>query len=129
MMNVKEAGLPSWMASYNGKPVLIKRPGKTGFLHQHPELSAMEFDVSLHPFPYVAKQAFSYLYQNVFRNLVVVFGFVIESRDEDELPECLIGLTEVCYPDPKNCQNGADLFAGTSHKSNDDEGEKAEATE
>lgn len=120
IQNVKEAGLPSWMASYNGKPVLIKRPRKTGFLYNHPELSAMEFDVTLHPFPYVAKQGFSYLYQNIFKNLVILFGFVIESRDDDELPECLIGLAELCYPDPEFSISGAEVFAGTSPKSHDD---------
>lgn len=117
--NVKECGLPGWMQGYNGKPILIKRKNKTGYLHCHPELSAMEFDVSLHPFPYVAKQAFSYLFQNVAKDVVVIFGFVVESRDDDELPECLIGLTEVCYPNPEHSQLDSDVFAGTSPKSHE----------
>ena len=116
--NLKEAGLPTWMHGYIGKPVLIKRKNKTGYLFSHPEVSAMEFDISLHPFPYLAKQAFSYLYnQNVFKNLIVACGFVIESRDDDELPECLIGLAEVCYPNPEFVLQGKDLFGGTSPKS------------
>ena len=121
--NVKEAGIPSWMHAYNGKPLLIKRKGTTGFLYSHPELSAMEFDVSLHPFPNLAKQGFSYLYQNLFQNLVVAFAFVVESREEDELPECIIGLAEVCYPAPVNGLKGVDIFAGTSPKSHEKEEE------
>jgi hypothetical protein len=117
--NVKECGLPGWMQGYNGKPILIKRKNKTGYLHCHPELSAMEFDVSLHPFPYVAKQAFSYLFQNVAKDVIVIFGFVVESRDDDELPECLIGLTEVCYLNPEHSLQESDVFAGTSPKSHE----------
>jgi hypothetical protein len=118
--NMKEAGLPGWMQGYLGKPMLIKRRNKTGFLFSHPNLSAMEFDVSLHPFPYIAKQAFSYLYQqNIFKNLIVSCGYVIESREDDELPECLIGLAELCYPDPLRFMQAKDLFVGKTPNSLD----------
>lgn len=118
--NLKEAGLPTWMHGYIGKPVLIKRKNKTGYLFSHPEVSAMEFDISLHPFPYLARQAFSYLYnQKVFKNLILPCGFVVESRDDDELPECLIGLAEICYPNSDIFLQGGDLFAGTSPKSHE----------
>jgi Protein ENHANCED DISEASE RESISTANCE 2, C-terminal len=116
--NIKEAGLPGWMQGYLGKPMLIKRKNKTGFLFSHPDMSAMEFDISLHPFPYIAKQAFSYLYQqNIIKNLMVSCGYVIESREDDELPECLIGLAELCYPNPLQFMQGSDLFAGKTPKS------------
>ena len=115
--NLKEIGLPTWIAKYNGKPVLIKRAGQTGFLFSHPEMSCIEFDVSFHPFPYLAKQAISYMKDNFFKKVLVTFGFVIEGRSDDELPECVIGLMQLCYPDPTYAIQAADFFAGKSPKS------------
>jgi Protein ENHANCED DISEASE RESISTANCE 2, C-terminal len=83
--NLKEIGMPSWIAKYNGKPFLIKRPGVTGFLYTHPELSCVEFDVSLHPFPFLAKQAICYMKDSYFKKVLVSFGFVIEGRSDDEV--------------------------------------------
>jgi hypothetical protein len=93
--NLKEIGLPSWIAKYNGKPFLIKRPGQTGFLYRHPEKSCIEFDISLHPFPYLAKQGICYMKDTFFKKVLVTFGFLIEGRNDDELPECLIGLFQL----------------------------------
>jgi hypothetical protein len=115
--NLKEIGMPAWISKYNGKPVLIKRPGQTGFLYPHPELSCIEFDISLHPFPYLAKQAICYMKENFFKKVLVTFGFVIEGRADDELPECLIGLMQLCYPDPTYAIQAEDVFAGTSARS------------
>jgi len=115
--NLKEIGMPTWISKYNGTPVLIKRAGVTGFLYPHPELSCMEFDVSFHPFPYIAKQAISYMKDNYFKKVLVTFGFVIEGRSDDELPECVIGLMQLCYPDPVYAIQAADFFAGTSPSS------------
>jgi hypothetical protein len=77
----------------------------------------MEFDVSFHPFPYLAKQAICYMKDNFFKKVLVTFGFVIEGRADDELPECLIGLMQLCYPNPAYAIQGPDVFAGTSKKS------------
>jgi hypothetical protein len=115
--NLKEIGIPSWIGKYNGKPVLIKRPGTTGFLYPHPELSTVEFDISFHPFPYLAKQAICYLKENFFKKVLVTFGFCIEGRSDDELPECVIGTMQLCYPDPTIAIQGPEFFAGTSRKS------------
>jgi len=86
--NLKEIGVPSWISKYNGKPFLIKRAGETGFLYTHPELSCVEFDISLHPFPYLAKQGICFMKENYFKKILVSFGFVIEGRADDEV--CLI---------------------------------------
>lgn len=115
--NLKEIGLPSWIAKYNGKPFLIKRPGQTGFLYRHPEKSVVEFDISLHPFPYLAKQGICFMKDTYFKKVLVTFGFLIEGRADDELPECLIGLFQLCYPDPIHAIQGEDYFAGKSPSS------------
>jgi len=115
--NLKEIGMPGWISSYNGKPFLIKRPGVTGFIHQHPELSCLEFDISLHPFPYLAKQGICFMKESYFKKVLVSFGFVIEGKTEDELPECILGCMQLCYPDPAHAIQASDFFNGTAHRS------------
>jgi hypothetical protein len=115
--NLREIGMPSWISKYNGKPFLIKRAGVTGFLHVHPELSCVEFDISLHPFPYLAKQAICFMKESYFKRILVTFGFVIEGRSDDELPECLIGLMQLCYPDPAYAIQAENFFNGTAPRS------------
>ena len=118
--NVNEVGLPSYISKYCGKPVLIKRVNVTGFLSSHPDLNAMEFDITLHPFPYLAKKAMSYLYENVFAKAVISLSYVIEGRDDDELPEALIGDgVKLLRPDPAITVKALDLFNGTSKRSFD----------
>jgi len=124
--NFDEIGLPGWISKYNGKPFLIKRPGQTGFLYRHPEQSCMEFDISLYPFPYIAKQGICFIKDSYLKKVVVTFGFVIEGRSDDELPECLIGLTTLCYPDPDHMLKADDFFAGTYPRSYELEGGDAQ---
>ena len=115
--NLAEIGLPAWISNYNGKPFLIKRPGTTGFLYRHPDKSCMEFDVSLHPFPYLAKQAICYMKDGFFEKILATLAFCIEGRSDDELPECLIGLFQLCYPNPIHALQAEDVFAGTAPRS------------
>jgi hypothetical protein len=113
-------GLPSYISKYCGKPVLIKRVNVTGFLSNHPELNAMEFDITLHPFPYLAKKAMSYLYDNIFAKAVISLSYVIEGRDDDELPEALVGDgVKLLRPDPELTVKALNLFDGTSKRSFD----------
>ena len=114
--NLEEIGLPSWISKFNGKPFLVKRPGTTGFLYSHPKRSCMEFDVSLHPFPFLAKKAISCMKDSYFKKTIATFAFCLEGRDEDELPECLLGAFQLCYPDPVHAIQGEDLFAGKGRK-------------
>lgn len=111
MGNLEELGCPSYISKYSGKPVLIKRNQVTGFFYNYPTLSCMEFDISLHPFPYLFKQGVAYL-KDYFERTVWTLGFVIEGRSDDELPEVVIGTMKVCHPNPKFVVNGEDLFDG-----------------
>jgi len=99
--NLKELGVPSWICKYNGKPVLMKRPNVTNYVFHHPEQDAIEIDINLHPFPFIFKQAMSYLKDHYFTRMLMTFAFLIEGRDEDELPEVLLGNPiQLVYPDP-----------------------------
>ena len=122
--NLEEIGMPGWINKYNAKPVLIKRAGVTGFLFENPEINAMEFDITLHPFPYLAKQATSYMAETYFKQMVASISFVIEGRNDTELPEVLIGqCAQICYPDPAIAPMAEDLFAGkieSSYEGKDD---------
>jgi hypothetical protein len=111
MGNLEELGCPSYISKYSGKPVLIKRNQVTGFFYDYPTLNCMEFDISLHPFPYLFKQGVAYL-KDHFERTVWTLGFVIEGRSDDELPEVVIGTMKVCHPNPKFVVNGEDLFDG-----------------
>jgi Protein ENHANCED DISEASE RESISTANCE 2, C-terminal len=117
--NLAEIGMPGWIAKYNGKPFLIKRAGVTGFIHTHPQLSCVEFDISLHPFPYLAKQGICFMKDSYFKRVLVTFGFVIEGRTDDELPETVIGCMQLCYPDPQYAIQAKDFFNGTAPRSID----------
>lgn len=106
--NLEEMGLPKWIASWNGKPVLIKRSGTTGFLYQKP--SCMEFEVTFHPFPWATKKAIQYMRDQAFHLALVNFGFVIEGRDDSELPEVLVGLCQLCYPNAEQAVHSETFF-------------------
>lgn len=61
-------------------------------------------------FPYLAKQAFSYMRDNVYAKIIGNMAFVIEGRNDNELPEVLIGGFTVFYPDPDVAIRSSDFF-------------------
>ena len=111
--NLKELGVPSWICRYNGKPMLIKRPGETSFVFSHPDERTLEIDVNLHPLPFMFKQAMSYLKDHYFGRMLMTFGFVIEGREEDELPEVLLG-SPMHLDKPSTVLKSAAVFAKSS---------------
>jgi len=113
--NLPEMGLPSWIEKFNGMAFLVKRAGETGYVFTHPTQSCMEFDVSLHPFPYLAKKGICYMKDTYFEKTVVTFAFCIEGRSEEELPECVLGAFQLCYPNPVHAIQAEEWFAGPSH--------------
>jgi hypothetical protein len=116
--NLEELGCPSYISRCNGKPVLIKRNQVTGFFGDFPSHNCMEFDISLHPFPYLFKQGMAYL-RDYHDRTVCTCAFVIEGRSNDELPEVVIGVMKVCHPNPKLIVRGDDFFEGTCSKTRD----------
>jgi len=103
--NLQELKVPSWICRYNGKPLLIKRPGETSFIFSHPDERMMEIDINLHTFPYMFKQAMTYLNDHYFVRMLMTFGFVIEGRSEEELPEVLLGNPMSIRVDPAKLKN------------------------
>ena len=132
--NLGELGIPNWISRWNGKPILIKRSGTTGFLYQHHTYNnntVMEMEISFHPFPWATKKALSYLRKTITHKALPIMGFVIEGREEAELPEVLIGLCQLCYPKTKYAQTW-DTFINqrsNSSDSNDNSNDKDDVTQ
>merc|ERR1711908_99791 len=78
-------GLPSWLKQYNAKPVLIQ---KSGALHAGADF--LEMDVDIRGWSYPSKSGLYTLLPS-FKDILVEIGFVIEGRDDDEMPEAMLG--------------------------------------
>lgn len=117
-LNLAELGLPSWIVRYKNKPVLIKRTGVTGTVYKHADPSTLEFHINFHAFHYLVRKAFVYLKDVYFKQLICNAGFVIEGRNDEELPEIVISCFQLCNPDPETSVQAKDFFNGTSPKSN-----------
>jgi len=85
-------GLPSFIANYNGKPVLIRSTGKVYRGEDY-----VEQDINCHAFGSVARKALGVL-ANKFPSMKFNIGFIIESRSDDEMPECLLGCGSLNQP-------------------------------
>jgi len=83
--NIEEFGLPSFITSYNAKPVLIRNTGNLlrgeGYV---------EMDINVHRFASVPKKALATLISR-FDKMFVKMGFCVESREDNEMPETLFG--------------------------------------
>lgn len=90
--NLEELGMPSAIVAYNAKPVLIRRTG-TIFRGSN----YIEMNIHVHKFASLAKQSI-FLISSRCMLMYMQIGFVIESRDEDEMPETLFACVAVNKP-------------------------------
>merc|ERR1711983_526144 len=107
--NLDAIGVPSYLQKYDNKPMLIKRSGITGILTPASS-NVLHFEINFYPFPYLAKQGFSYLLQNYFSKIDVSLAFLIEGRDINELPEVLIGAVRLAEPNVDLVVKEEDFF-------------------
>lgn len=85
-------GLPSIIVGYNAKPVLIRR---TGTFFRGPNY--VEFDIHVHKFANMAKQSI-HMISSRCGQMYMQIGFVIEGREDAELPETLFACVGVNKP-------------------------------
>ena len=97
--NMEQFGLPSFITSYNAKPVLIN---KTGSLVRGERY--IEMDINLHRFSSMAKKGLQILIP-YFSEMTVSCGFTIESEADDEMPETLFGCASTIKGSHKNAQD------------------------
>ena len=83
--DIGKYNIPTMASRFNGKPILIK---KTGSLHRGDNF--IEMDVNVHNFSYPTRSTLIALKES-FRTMVIRAGFTIEGKDDDELPEVLLG--------------------------------------
>lgn len=84
--------MPSVIVSYNAKPVLIRR---TGSITRGPNY--LEVDIHVHKFANLAKKSIHALSSRC-GLMYMQIGFVVEGRDDSELPETLFACVAVNRP-------------------------------
>ncbi len=84
--------MPSAIVAYNAKPVLIRR---TGTIFRGPNY--LEMNIHVHKFANLAKQSI-YLISSRCGLMFMQIGFVIEGRDDKELPEAMFACVAVNKP-------------------------------
>ena len=90
--NIDEVDIPAFVKGYNGKPALIN---KTGLLTKFP--NGLEMDVNCHAFGYLARKGLQSIYRD-FQDFILTIGFVIEARDDSELPELALAAFDLNHP-------------------------------
>jgi hypothetical protein len=86
---IEEYGIPALCTQYNGKPVLIK---KTGTLIRGDKF--IEMDINVHKFAYPSRAGLFGM-KDKFAQMVIRCGFTIEGKEDDELPEVLLGCANI----------------------------------
>ena len=92
--NLSEFGLPEFITQYSSKPILIKTSG-TVYHHKN----YVEQDINVHAFGMVARRGLSIMLPKI-PQMKFHVGFCIESREDDEMPECILG-----YANFENCNH------------------------
>lgn len=97
--DIGKLGLPGFIEKYNGKPTLIT---KSGILTTGPGYA--EMDINVHRFGFPAKRGLYHL-QEKFKDIVFEIGFIIEGRDDVELPEVMLAVAQFNYIDVKRAHD------------------------
>ncbi len=84
--NIDNFGLPSFITSYNAKPVIIRNTGTVVKGENY-----IEMDINIHKFSSVPKKALEVLFHK-FGEMFVSIGLCIESEENNEMPETLFGV-------------------------------------
>jgi Protein ENHANCED DISEASE RESISTANCE 2, C-terminal len=94
-LNLEELGMSQTVTAFNAKPVLIRR---TSTIYKTP--SYVETCIHVFKFDYIAKSSIHFVTSRCGLMFMEV-GFVIEGREDSELPETLIGCTAINRPQEK----------------------------
>lgn len=90
--------MPAIIQSYNAKPVLIRR---TGSIFKGPNY--MELDIHVHKFANLAKQSIHMITSRC-GLMYMQIGFVVEGREDSELPETLFAAAGVNRPQEESAE-------------------------
>ena len=90
--NLDEMGVPQLITSYNAKPVLIRRTGS-----DYRGVGYIEKNIHVHKFATMAKQSIHSLSSRC-GLMYMQIGFVVEGRDDSELPETVFACVAINKP-------------------------------
>lgn len=96
--NIESVGLPSMLASYNGKPVLVTRSGLLTRGGSDGKVPYMEMDCNVRHWCYLARKGLHVLLPR-FGSMSITAAFVIEGREDSEMPERLLGCCNLTEAD------------------------------
>lgn len=88
------------LKSHNAKPFLTG-PHCHSFIRGPGYLEA---DIDVHRFCFAARKA-TYSFLESLKTMIIDIGFVVEGKDDSELPEQVLGCTKVSYWDPVSGRN------------------------
>jgi len=95
LLNPQDANLgllSSMVNMYNSKPFLTG-PKFHSFIKTE---NYMEVDVDIHRYQYLARSTFHGLVSEI-ENMELWFGVVVEGKQDDELPECMLGAVHISH--------------------------------
>ena len=95
---------PTLANTYEGRSTPTSPSGPNS-IHRY-----FEFDLNLHSFPYVAKNVLHLLHSTCFPKLLTCIGAVIEGRNEEELPEALLGSSQLVRVKREEAMSEKDYF-------------------
>ena len=92
--NIDDLGLPGFITMYNSKPALV-----AACLEWHTDTHYMCLDTNIHAFGGVARSAMQLI---DFETMVMQWGFAVESRGDEQMPENLFATCNMSKPDMRN---------------------------
>lgn len=114
--NIDEFGLPSFITSYNAKPILIRNTCTMyGGDSADSCPSYAEVDLNVHKFGSLPKKALATMIDQ-FSSMRVSTGFCIESRSDSEMPETMLGCSTTYKPDYKKARRWEDELPSRNKK-------------
>jgi len=93
--NIAEVGVPAMLHSYNGKPAIVFKTGKTyqGPISGNAHDRYFEMDINVHDFAYVPRKALNSTLDKL-PGMKIGSAYVIQGESDDELPETLLGCSD-----------------------------------
>lgn len=95
----KLGNVASLIKPYNGKPVLVTESGSVKKGVTKNSLRYLEMSANVHKWSYFAKKGLHTILPQ-FSRMSFDFGFLIEARDDAEMPECMLGSVFIDKIDP-----------------------------
>ncbi|KAL7528808.1 hypothetical protein ACHAXR_002648 [Thalassiosira sp. AJA248-18] len=93
--NIESTGVPKFIQGYNGKPALVT---KSGTFKRHDNY--IEFTINVNMWAFLAKKGLHTLIPT-FPDFIFNVGFTIEARNDEEMPEVLLGGCRLLNLDPE----------------------------